>query len=124
VNDFKSKVAKPRFKVRRFSASDFIPEVAHDELVFPGEAGVCREGHVREPWLGIDQADINRQFFFEKAAQRVPLLLRALGIALACPAHPRVDFVFDAVIRGSAHQELHNDLVAKRSYGSSAWSGS
>jgi hypothetical protein len=34
------------------------------------------EDHVRKPWLGIDQADINRQLFFEKAAQRVPLLLR------------------------------------------------
>src|SRR5919108_5300311 len=109
MENFESLTPEPLFKMRCFATPDFVAEIADDKFLFPDETGVCRENHIRKTRLRIDQGNIDGQLILYKPAQVVPLLPRGLRIALTASAHPGIDFIFDAVIVGRAHEKTHTE---------------
>src|SRR6202023_1326585 len=107
--DLEAAFFHPAGKMRRFAGALFVPKVAWDKLFPDSESGVGCKNHVRQVWLRRDELNFVIQFG-KGRVQTAPLLLRDRCFGPARAAHPRIDFVLDAVVIRWAKQELAHKI--------------
>ena len=87
----------PAGKMRCFSGPLLVTKITGDESFSHGQSGVGREDHVRQFRLRLDQENPAIELL-QGALEAFPLLLRHGYFGAALPAHPGINFVFDAVM--------------------------
>ncbi len=103
LDRFESCGSEPDVVVRGLSLAGFVPEPRQEDLVMPHESRIGGEDQIGKPFHGRHQSHIDAQRD-QQGVQVVPLLAGFLGITRPAPVHPGIDFIFDPVVIGGAHQ--------------------
>src|SRR5262249_24184350 len=96
--------SEPGVEVRRLTGADLVTKSGAEEALFADQAGVRREDRVRQLGRGRHKLDGYAQAP-KNFNQTLPLATRCLRRAAPGAAHPRIDFVFDAVVVRWTHQD-------------------